>query len=146
NFRGDGVKDSAFWAIIEAGGPYPLDAQDEHLESVRNQLLALAPKQVQAFHKLFCQRLIESQSWDMWGAAYLINGGCSDDGFVYFRAWLVAQGRSVFKAALANPDTLASVVEPDRDDHEFEMLYALPQEVYEEVSGKEMPDIELDWP
>jgi len=26
------------------------------------------------------------------GAAYIINGGCSDDGFEYFRRWLVLQG------------------------------------------------------
>ena len=24
------------------------------------------------------------------------NGGCSDDGFDYFRGWLIAQGREVF--------------------------------------------------
>lgn len=140
------MKESAFWAIIEAGGPYTLDAQVEHLESVRKQLLALTPTQVQAFYKLFCQRMIDAQTWDMWGAAYLINGGCSDDGFVYFRAWLIAQGRKAYQAALANPDRLSTVVEADRDDHEFEMLYGLPQKVYEEMSGKEMPDIELDWP
>jgi hypothetical protein len=30
---------------------------------------------------------------DQWGAAYLANGGCSDDGFDYFRGWLIGQGR-----------------------------------------------------
>ena len=30
--------------------------------------------------------------WDMWAAAYLIGGGCSDDGFIDFRAGLIAQG------------------------------------------------------
>ena len=140
------MKEPAFWAIIEAGGPYPLDAQEDHLASIRDQLLAVTPNEVEAFYKLFCQRMIDAQTWDMWGAAYLINGGCSDDGFVYFRAWLIAQGRNAFEAALAHPDSLAGIVEPDRDDHEFEMLYALPQEVYEELSGNEMPDIDLNWP
>ena len=45
---------------------------------------------------------------ELWGAAYLINGGCSDDGFVYFLGWLIAQGRDVYQAALPDPDSLVS--------------------------------------
>ena len=29
---------------------------------------------------------------DLWAAAYLIGGGCSDDSFIDFRAGLIAQG------------------------------------------------------
>jgi hypothetical protein len=47
---------------------------------------------------------------DLWGAAYLINGGSSDDGFYYFRCWLVGMGKKVYENALANPDSLADVV------------------------------------
>jgi hypothetical protein len=34
--------------------------------------------------------------WPLWGPAYIMNGGCSDDGFDYFLGWLVGQGREVF--------------------------------------------------
>lgn len=44
----------------------------------------------------------------MVGAAYLINGGRSDDGFDHFRGWLLTQGRATWQAALAEPDSLAS--------------------------------------
>ena len=37
-----------------------------------------------------------SYDWNLWGAAYLMKGGCSDDAFDYFRGWLVAQGRRVW--------------------------------------------------
>ena len=33
--------------------------------------------------------------------------GCSDDGFMDFRAWLVGQGKEVYLSALKDPDTLA---------------------------------------
>jgi hypothetical protein len=56
----------------------------------------------------------------LWGAAYLINGGCSDDGFDYFRRWLILQGHKVFQAAIANPDSLADVVDPDEEFIECE--------------------------
>ncbi len=45
----------------------------------------------------------------LWLAADVILGGCSDDSFDYFRGWLISQGRKVYEAALADPDSLADV-------------------------------------
>ena len=53
--------------------------------------------------------LAASYREDLWGAAYLINGGASDDGFEYFRGWLMTQGRAVFARAVADPDSLAEL-------------------------------------
>ena len=53
--------------------------------------------------------LAASYRVDLWGAAYLINGGASDDGFEYFRGWLMTQGRAVFARAVADPDSLAEL-------------------------------------
>ena len=50
-----------------------------------------------------------------------MNGGGSDDGFEYFQGWLIAHGRSVFEAALLDPDSLADIVPEDAEaDFEFE--------------------------
>ena len=40
----------------------------------------------------------------------MINGGCSDDGFIDFRSWLIAQGKAVHDAAMASPESLAGHV------------------------------------
>jgi Protein of unknown function (DUF4240) len=53
--------------------------------------------------------MAESYHWDLWGAAYLLNFGSSDDGFDDFRGWLLAQGRAVWEAALRDPDGLAKL-------------------------------------
>jgi len=45
----------------------------------------------------------------LWAAAYVLNNGCSDDGFIDFRAWLIAQGKEVYMNALADPDSLADL-------------------------------------
>jgi hypothetical protein len=45
--------------------------------------------------------------WDAWAAAYLIGGGCSDDGFMDFRAGVIAQGRDWYQKAAGSPDSLA---------------------------------------
>ena len=58
--------------------------------------------------------------------------GCSDDGFEYFRCWLIAQGERVFNAALANPETLVNRAEPESEGEG--MLYAAA-EAYESRTG-----------
>jgi Protein of unknown function (DUF4240) len=50
-----------------------------------------------------------------------MNGSASDDGFDYFRGWLISQGRKIFEAALENPDSLADVIDEEAEaDFEFE--------------------------
>src|SRR5205807_9971881 len=92
------------------------------------------------------EKLIAACSWDLWGAAYLINGGCSDDGFDYFRAWLISRGRTVYEAAIKDPDSLAGLTDPERDDYEFEELWSVGLEVYKELTGEDMPPVHTRWP
>jgi hypothetical protein len=39
----------------------------------------------------------------------IFGGWCSDDGFEYFRLWLIGQGRVIFERAVTMPDSLAAV-------------------------------------
>jgi len=82
-----------FWAIIEAGGPEVQDDPERQLAAVRQALLAPPPDELIEFHRLFNRAMEDAYTWDLWGAAYLINGGGSDDGFAYFRSWLISRGR-----------------------------------------------------
>jgi hypothetical protein len=80
-----------------------------HANQLTKQLGKLKPDEVIDFDHWWGVMMAESYTWDLWGAAYLLNGGCSDDGFTDFRSWLILQGRDVFQAALANPDSLAAL-------------------------------------
>lgn len=93
---------------------------DSHVEKLEKRLAKLPPDEILDFGHWWDLMMNEAYHWNLWGAAYTINGGCSDDGFEYFRDWLVLQGRDVFYAAVANPDTLADIVDPDGDDCECE--------------------------
>jgi hypothetical protein len=64
----------------------------------------------------------DAYRWDLWAAAYVINGGASDDGFEYFLGWLMAQGRTRWEATLADPDSLADIVDADTGDLDGEEL------------------------
>jgi hypothetical protein len=81
----------------------------------------------------------------LWAAAYLINSGCSDDGFDYFRGWLITQGRDVFEAAVADPDALADLAAvraaaSDGGVLECEDALYLAETAYETATGQELPD------
>ncbi len=128
-----------FWTIIESGGPEALDDPEQQLEAVCRQLRELPAEDLIEFHHLFNRMMDDAYTWDLWGAAYQINGGCSDDGFAYFRSWLISRGRAEYEAAVRDPDSLANLVDPDRDDYEFEDLWGVAQRIYEERTGEEPP-------
>ena len=61
------------------------------------------PDELIEFHRLFNRAMDDAYIWDLWGAAYLINGGCSDDGFAYFRSWLISRGRGGLRRRRPGP-------------------------------------------
>lgn len=140
------MTDQQFWTIIESGGPKAQDDPERQLAAVRKKLAGLPPDEIRDFQRLFHEKLVAAYSWDLWGAAYVINGGCSDDGFHYFREWLISRGRATYEAAVQHPDSLAGLTEPDRDDYEFEDLGYVAHKVYEEQTGVEMVPFETSWP
>jgi hypothetical protein len=135
-----------FWEIIESGGRKALDDPERQQAEVRKRLDKLPPEELVKFHLHFNQKMAGAYIWDLWGAAYLMNGGCSDNGFAYFRAWLISRGQAVYSADLGNPDSLASIVDPDRDDYEFEDLWGVAKDVYEESTGDAIPEFAFVWP
>ena len=107
------------------------DAPEEILGEV---LRTLDAEEIASFQEHFDSLFGEAYRWDLWGAAYLIGGGCSDDGFMDFRYALIAKGREVFEAALANPDSLADV-----DLESNESIGYVASEAYSEKADAEMP-------
>jgi uncharacterized protein DUF4240 len=111
---------------------------DEVAQDLAEVLADRPAGEIAGFEVELDRLLAESYRWDLWAAAYLINGGCSDDGFDYFRGWLVAQGRASWEAALADPDSLADLVaDADLGDDgvECEALLDAAAEAYEQVTG-----------
>ncbi len=77
---------------------------------------------------------------DLWAAAYIINGGCSDDGFEYFRAWLIAQGQRIFEDAIRDPASLETAIPMDSGwDAELESLLYVAGNAYRQKTGREIP-------
>jgi len=133
-----------FWSLIEqsrARGK-SCEAVSERLQKV---LAGLTPEDIIAFDTTFSQLMIQAYRWDLWAVAHIANGGCSDDGFEYFRAWLIGQGRERFESALTTPELALEKVKPG-DDVECEDLLYVASTVYEEKMGGEMPAREMVFP
>ncbi|MDX8030327.1 DUF4240 domain-containing protein [Lentzea sp. BCCO 10_0856] len=97
---------NAFWALVERSA-VETSGQDERLEWLT---AALAGEQALEFALRLDEVRRRVDTWAHWQAADVICGGlCSDDGFFYFQAWLVGQGREVFESVVGSPDALADL-------------------------------------
>lgn len=102
-------------------------------ESLKSALMTLPAAEIVAFKKRLEAQLDRAYKANVWEAAYVLMGGCSDDMFEYFRAWLIAQGRETFEGVLADPESLADVETGEPDVAcQFEALLYVPVEAYEE--------------
>jgi hypothetical protein len=82
-------------------------------------------------------------TWELWGAAYVIDDGCSDDCFRDFRAYLISLGHDPYEAALKDPDSLAPVVE-DAETGDWENADDVAPEAYQDVAGEDIPSGDSD--
>ena len=127
------VNKDTFWELIaqakeHLGGPS---------EWLMERLMDLGPEQAKKFDDIASAYTSLAYQYGLWTAASVMErGGCTDDGFIDFRGWLIAQGREVYMAALADPDSLADA--PDYRDQRFVCLPHMGDRAYEELTGREI--------
>lgn len=125
------MTEDRFWNLIDqtigAG-------QEQQSATLQNALSKLTPAEIEAFERAFHREQKRAYTWDLWGAAYVMNGGASDDGFEYFQRWLISKGRKVFEAALADPDSLADVFARG-EVYEFEEFAYAASYAWQEKTG-----------
>lgn len=84
--------------------------------------------------------MYDTYTSEMCCAAYIMNRGCSDDGFEYFRNWVISRGRETYYQAKQNPDSLIMHASDDRDFYEFESFWYVALEAFERMTGKNLYD------
>jgi hypothetical protein len=124
---GPGMAPKPFWDLIAFSSRPTQDAQRRALQA---ELEKLEKDEIVAFDVGLWHLLGQANRVDLWAAAYLIRGGCSDDSFLYFRCWLVSRGKQVFEEALTDPDSLVGVVDPT-GRYNFELILEAPSQAWE---------------
>lgn len=129
-----------FWAIIESAKQNAKGDLEEMAAKIIKRLSNFTPQQIIDFKIQLYKTLHRAYTWDLWAASAIMCGGASDDGFEYWRDWLIAQGRETFEAALADPESLAkgrlSFVSDEM--YEFETLFYTADQAYEEVTEESL--------
>lgn len=128
-----------FWRLVEASRAACTPELSNQPEILQLRLEQLSPEEIRDFESIFRRLYNQAYRRDLWAAAFIIEGGCSDDGFMDFRGGLIGLGREAYYAALANPESLAEQPTRGVDFSQEDMLYVASR-AYEAVTGEELPD------
>jgi hypothetical protein len=112
------MDENGFWKIVQDANDASGGDMERKCVKLRQLISALPRADAIEFAQLFDAMMDKAYSSPLWGAAYLINDGCSDDTFTDFRASLISRGRQAFERAVSDPDSLA-----DEDSSESDWFY-----------------------
>ncbi|MHA1109682.1 MAG: DUF4240 domain-containing protein [Promethearchaeota archaeon] len=105
------------------------------------------PEDVRGFGDLLDLHFSKAFNWNLWAAAYLINGGCGEEEFDQFLYWLISSGEETYENALQDPDTLNDVVKDDTSTFNDEIIIAIARtldRLGKEIEGKSNVTIPAD--
>jgi hypothetical protein len=130
------MNENTFWDIIEDG----TINQVEQTNQINQKLNKLSLEELVGFRLRIDKLLSDSYNEKLWCAGYIMNGGCSDDGFEFFRLWIISKGKSIFYSVLNNPDSLEEIKINEDEELEFENLWNLADNIFKEKTSQELDD------
>jgi hypothetical protein len=101
------MDESQFWGVVQRANDAAGNDMDQKGQVLKQEISKLSKNDALDFADLFDAMMARAHSYILWGAAYVINGGCGDDTFSDFRASLISRGRAAFEGAISDPDSLA---------------------------------------
>src|SRR4030095_9799373 len=126
-----------FWSIVEKVHAASENDMDKKCELLEAELRRLPLEEVRAFHAQFYECQDRAYNWELWAAAYIIGGGCSDDKFSDFRSTLISMGRQTYERTVVDPQSLAEM-DYDATSARCEGYQYVPTKVETELSGGQM--------
>jgi hypothetical protein len=142
------MDETEFWELVDTAREDAEGDPEDQADLLVERLGRLDPEAVLDFARHFESRYNRAYTWDLWGAAWVLLDGASDDAFDFFRCWLIGQGREVFEGAVHDPDSLAGLLDDfdDELDGDGEELGYAADEAYEQLTGVVAPDLGIPPP
>jgi hypothetical protein len=134
---------AGFWQLIAATRAAAGNDTGRQSDLLDQRLRQLPAQQIADFGRIRHGLDQQAYTWDLWGAAYVIEDGCSTDCFRDFRAYLISLGSRAYEAALRNPDTLAPVVQ-DAEQGDWENADNVAPDAYQSVTSQDIPSGDSD--
>ncbi|GGN84400.1 hypothetical protein GCM10011579_074250 [Streptomyces albiflavescens] len=137
------MDETEFWELVDTTREAAEGDPEEQADLLVERLVQLEPDMVLDFARHFEARYNRAYRWDLWGAAWVLLDGASDDAFDFFRCWLIGQGREIYEGAVHDPDALAELLEDfdEEIDGDGEELGYAADEAYEQLTGAVAPDL-----
>jgi hypothetical protein len=128
-----------FWALIDearARAEFSLAAEPEILQ----ELLAARTSAERVAFNVHVEALqLRAHHWNTLGPAMIIGCGESDDGYLYFRLWLISLGREAYERTLVEPDWLADLeVDDPFEEWHFGDLWGVASAANEDAGEGEL--------
>lgn len=143
------MDNKTFWKLIDSSRKEAEGDPEEQMGILAEKLEELSEAEIVDFDRIFTEHWVRAYHWPLWGAAYVIGQGCSDDGFADFRGWLISRGEKVYEEALADPESLARVMKDHDDNGQIEGFQYLATQAWEAKTGRdgsEFPDSGVQHP
>lgn len=135
------VDEGSFWQIIYDSNEIS-GTSSEFTRNLESSLEKLNQAEINKFNKILHDKYNKLNSWDLWAIAYIVMGGCSDDGFDYFKMWIISQGKKVYEAALRGSGPISKALKP-RWRYQCEGLFSAVSNAYFSRAGKAIKTIKL---
>jgi hypothetical protein len=133
-----------FWRLIETAKDESEGDSERQVELLAEKLSELTVEEIVAFDEILEDLLDHLLRDDLWDVASMIHDGfCSDDGFEYFRCWIIAQGEAMYDRSRNDPEDLIGLVEPVAW---CESILYIAKDAYQMKTGHDTDEVWENWP
>ena len=128
-----------FWKLIEKTHQNSQGAPQKQADLLVDELVKLSEADILSYQSILDDLTNKAYIAELWDVAFILASGwgCSDDGFLDFRGWLIAQGKDVYEKALSDPESLVDIVEFGQET-QWEVLLYVAIEAYEQSTHKDI--------
>ncbi len=131
------LAEDQYWAIIDKSLKETTNQEDQELFLV-TELEKFSPQEMLGFRLRTDKLMFDSYSSNLWCANYIISNGLADDGFDYFRCWLISRGKEVFYKVQENPDFLINIVGNEPKVYDFEGFWYVAMTAFKDMTNQEL--------
>jgi hypothetical protein len=132
------MDETSFWRLVADTRTAAGNDTGRQSELLDERLRRLPAQQIAAFERIRRSLDRQAYTWEIWGAAYVVEDGCSDDCFRDFRGYLISLGQRPYETALRDPDAIAAAIE-DAETGDWENADDVAPDAYESVTGDDIP-------
>lgn len=131
------LDEEKYWSIIEKSLKETSNQEDQELFLI-SEIEQLSPKEMVGFRLRTDKLLFDSYTSNLWCANYIISNGAADDGFDYFRCWLISRGKEAYYKTLENPDYLINLVANEPQVYDFEGFWYVAMGAFKNATDQDI--------